>query len=141
MIEENTTRLFVYGTLMPGLGNSARIEQFVRSAQPASVEGVLIDLGAFPALIPGHGLVKGVLLELEEEALAITDLVEGYDPDTNSNLYIRKTAKIRLADGEGVTAWVYEFAKPEQIADHPHAMIESSGDKPVYEWTDRKSVV
>ncbi len=134
MTEESTTRLFVYGTLMPGFTNYARIEHLVRSSRAATAEGVLIDLGAFPAMIPGRGRVKGILLELDEEALTITDCIEGCDPDGDRNLYDRKKAVIRLADGEEVTAWVYEFANPKQIADHPHAMIDSSGDKPVYEW-------
>ena len=134
MTEDTTTRLFVYGTLMPGFGNHARIVHLVRSSQPASTEGVLIDLGAYPAMIPGHGLVKGVLLEVDEEALLITDRIEGCDPDADRNLYIRKKAIIRLADGEEVAAWVYEFANPEQIAHHPVVKVESSGDVPVYEW-------
>ena len=134
MTEEATTRLFVYGTLMPGHGNYSRIEHLVRSSQPASTEGVLIDLGAFPAMIPGHGQVNGILLELDEEALTITDCIEGYDPDADHNLYIRKKAMIRLEDVEEVSAWVYEFANPDPIANHPHAVVESSGDVPVYEW-------
>ena len=80
MIEQSTTRLFVYGTLMPGFGNYANIEHLVRSSQPASTEGVLIDLGAYPAMIPGLGLVKGVLLELDDEALAVTDRIVTLQP-------------------------------------------------------------
>lgn len=134
MTDESTTRLFVYGTLMPGFGNHANIEHLVRSSRAATAEGVLIDLGAFPALIPGDGLVKGVLLELAEEVLTITDCIEGYDADGGRNLYLRKKTLVKLADGEEVAAWVYEFANPEQIADHPHASVDSSGDLPVYEW-------
>jgi len=49
-------------------------------------------------------------------------------------LYHREKAIIRLEDGEEATVWVYEFANPEQIADHSCAMVESSGDVPVDEW-------
>jgi gamma-glutamylcyclotransferase (GGCT)/AIG2-like uncharacterized protein YtfP len=57
--------LFVYGTLMPGHGNHRRIERFVLRARPGRITGILVDLGAFPALVPGDGLVEGVLLEID----------------------------------------------------------------------------
>ena len=122
------------GTLQPGHGNFTTIEHLVRSSQPASADGILVDLGAYPALIPGHGRVKGVLLELEEGALSVTDRIEGYDGNRGRNLYVRKKAIIRLDAGGEVTAWVYEYAHPEQIADRPKVSGESSGDPPVYEW-------
>lgn len=134
MIEETTIRLFVYGTLAPGHSNFTMIEHLVRSSQPASTAGILVDLGAYPAMIPGNGLVKGVLLEVEEEALGVTDRIEGYDGGGGRNLYVRKKAIIRLEAGEEVTAWVYEFAHPDQIADCPKVSVESSGDLPVQEW-------
>ena len=134
MTEATTTRLFVYGTLKPGHGNFSMIERLFRSSRPASTDGVLIDLGAYPALIPGHGLVKGVVLEMEEEALAIADRIEGYDGDQERNLYDRKKAIIRFEAGGEVTAWVYEYADPDRIANCPQLTVESSGDLPVHEW-------
>ena len=67
-------------------------------------------------------------------ALVITDRIEGCDPDGDRNLYIRKKAIIRLADGTEVTAWMYEFANPEKIADHPHLAVDGSDGLPVHEW-------
>jgi len=69
-----------------------------------------------------------------KEALAITDRIEGYNPDGGRNLYDRKEAIIRLADGEAVTACVYEFANPDAIADHPHLTVDGRDGLPVYEW-------
>ncbi len=106
MTEDATTRLFVYGTLKPGFGNHARIEHLVRSSQAASTEGALIDLGAFPAMVPGQGQVNGVLLEMDEEALTITDRIEGCQGEGENNLYNRRKAFIRLDGGDEVTAWV-----------------------------------
>lgn len=61
---------------MPGEYNHPRIERYVRSAPPATTEGILVDLGSFPALIPGEGLVRGVVLEIDPEGLTITDRIE-----------------------------------------------------------------
>ncbi len=71
---------------------------------------------------------------MAKEALAITVRIEGYQREGGNNLYLRKETLVKLAGGEEVTAWVYEFANAEQMADHPHATVESSGDMPIYEW-------
>ena len=135
-----TTRLFVYGTLKPGFGNYAQIEHLVRSAQAASTQGVLVDLGAYPAMIPGHGRVKGILLEVDEAALVIADRIEGYRGDREHNLFKRKKKIIRLESGGEVKAWVYEFADPERITGYPYATVEFVDDLPVYEWPVRNGI-
>ncbi len=117
--EEQLFKLFVYGTLLPGESNYGLIERHVRSARPGCIEGVLVDLGAFPALIPGEGIVKGMLLELASEAMAITDRLEGFHPDRNHSLYLRKEVIAHIDDGEEVQAWTYEYANPSAIGDRP----------------------
>lgn len=131
---ENTTRLFVYGTLKPGCTNYFRIEHVVQSSCPASTEGILIDLGAYPALVPGQGRVRGILLDLEVEALVITDRIEGYQRDSGHNLFIRTESIVRLEDGQEITAWIYEFANPERIADLPKPTVGCTDDITVYRW-------
>ena len=116
-------RLFLYGTLMPNEGNHRLIERHVRSARPATIEGVLVDLEAFPALIPGDGIVEGMLLELDDRAMEITDRLEGFHPDGNHSLYVRKEVIARLDDGEEVQAWTYEYANPSAIANRPRLVI------------------
>ena len=69
---DQVTRLFVYGTLMPGHCNHHRIERFVHRARLGRIPGILVDLGAFPALVPGDGIVEGVVLDIDTVALAIT---------------------------------------------------------------------
>ena len=89
--------LFVYGTLMPGHGNHRRIERFVPSVfAPDESPASLVDLGAFPALIPGDGLVEGVVLDIDDSALAITDQIEGYAPQP-TKLLVRQEASHRYA--------------------------------------------
>ena len=112
-------RLFVYGTLMRGEGNHRLIERHVRSARPATIECVLVDLGAFPALIAGDGIVEGMLLELASEAMEITDRLEGFHPDRNHSLYLRKEVIAHIDDGEEVQAWTYEYANPSTVKARP----------------------
>ena len=102
---DQPTLLFVYGTLMPGHGNHHRIEQYVRRGCPGKITGILIDLGAFPALIPGDGIVEGILLDVDQASLEITDHIEGYAPDRNDCLYIRKKTIVKLSDDKEVWAW------------------------------------
>ncbi len=127
-------RLFVYGTLMPGEANHRLIELHVRSARPATIEGVLVDLGAFPALIPGDGIVEGVLLEMAVEAMEITDRLEGFHPGRDHSLYLRKEVIARLDDGQELQAWTYEYANPSTIAQRPRLVLDATLGKSVFAW-------
>ncbi len=127
-------RLFVYGTLLPGEGNHRLIERHVRSARPATITGVLVDLGAFPALIPGDGIVRGVVLELASEAMAITDRLEGYHSGDDHSLYVRKEVSVQLDDGQEVQAWTYEYADPSTIAERPRLVLDATLGKPIFAW-------
>lgn len=127
-------RLFVYGTLLPGEANHRLIEQHVRSTRPATIPGVLVDLGAFPALIPGDGIVEGVLLEMASEAMAITDRLEGFHPDRDHSLYLQKEVTVRLDDSQRVQAWTYEYADPSTISDRPRLVVGRQNGSPVFSW-------
>jgi gamma-glutamylcyclotransferase (GGCT)/AIG2-like uncharacterized protein YtfP len=127
-------RLFVYGTLMPGHGNHCRIERFVLRARPGRITGILVDLGAFPALVPGDGLVEGVVLDIDDSALAITDQMEGYAPNRRSCLYVRKQVIVMLDDETKLSAWTYEFANPKRLLDHPRLPLQVINDVVVYAW-------
>ena len=67
--------LFAYGTLIPGCEpaqmNSAcsRLE-FVAEG---TVRGILYDLGTFPGVIEGDGVVRGVVLRVPSDAWAEMD--------------------------------------------------------------------
>ena len=132
--ESKMPDLFVYGTLMPDYGNYRRIADHVRCARPATTRGILVDLGAFPALIPGDGEVMGILLTVDPEALRITDYIEGYHPDRERSLYVRKQVDVDLSDGKTVTAWIYFFANPDQIQDRPRLRVSDADGVPLYAW-------
>ena len=90
--------LFVYGTLKPGQSNFSRVEGFVVNHQPATARGILIDLKAFPAFIHGEGIVRGVLLTMQPQALTITDRIEGFVLNRKSNHYEREEIEVELSD-------------------------------------------
>lgn len=127
-------RLFVYGTLLPGQGNHRRIADHVHSARPGTTRGILVDLGAFPALVHGDGRVRGMVLDLDAEALRITDFIEGYHADGGRSLYIREKVEVDLDDGENVEAWTYFYAHPDHIQDLPRLHIGDADGLSVYSW-------
>jgi gamma-glutamylcyclotransferase (GGCT)/AIG2-like uncharacterized protein YtfP len=133
--DDPVVQLFVYGTLMPGHGNFGRIERYVRRARAATVAGGLVDLGAFPALVPEAGIVRGVVLDIEPEGLLIADGIEGFRPDEAPCFYRRQETEIRLDAGGSVKGWVYVFARPHSIADRPRLLVGEQDGVPVYAWS------
>lgn len=90
-----TIPLFVYGTLMVGGSNFRHIKDYVRASQPGRIDGVVIDLGGFPAMVSGRGIVQGILLEIDEAALDVTDRIEGFRPGHRDCLYVRREVSVR----------------------------------------------
>ena len=131
---DNHEYIFVYGTLMPGHGNYRRIEQFVHDSKTGTIRGVLVDLGPFPALIKGEGIVKGMLLTVGREALEITDFIEGYRPDRKGNLYLREEVEVELNDGS-IKAWTYLYADCDRIRDQHLLKVGDVEGVPIYEWS------
>jgi gamma-glutamylcyclotransferase (GGCT)/AIG2-like uncharacterized protein YtfP len=131
---QQATRLFVYGTLRPGQFNFIRIERFVVACEPATIEGELVDLGAFPALVKGDGIVEGDMLTLQPTALRITDRIESYRPKDRRGLYLRRAIAVTLAEGSKVRAWTYFFGWPERLADYPRALVGHRDGRPVLAW-------
>ena len=134
-MSEITTNVFVYGTLMPGGSNYAQIEQHVIDCSPGTIDGVLVDLGAFPALLPGEGQVKGVVLRVHPIALEITDWIEGYHQDRERCLYFREKRMVQVDDGQEREAWTYFFANPASIVDYPRLVVDDCDGKPVFAWS------
>lgn len=128
------TNLFVYGTLMPGEANYRLIEDLVIEHEPGTIDGILVDLGAYPALIPGEGVVKGIVLQLDREALKTTDRIERYSPDRRGCLYLREEVVVQLEDGQEVVAWGYVFANLSSIADCPRLIVGELNGVPLHAW-------
>jgi len=135
---DHPVRLFVYGTLMPGCPNHWQMEDHVHKARPGRIKGILMDLGTFPALVAGEGLVEGVVLDVNQETLAITDRIEGCRPDWQSSLYLRRETTVQLESGENLTAWTYEWAKRDSIQDRPKLIVGEEDGIPVHAWRTKE---
>lgn len=130
-MKEEPTKLFVYGTLRVGRSNYSAIARFVLDVEPARTEGVLVNLGSFPALVPGPrpGIVEGEVLTIKPDGLEITDRIEG----VKHGFYERRMIEARVENGAVVQAWTYFYAKPRKIADYPRLLIDQKAVK-VYAW-------
>ena len=112
-----TTRLFVYGTLLPELAAPARRELLGRCARVArgSLPGWLHDLGLYPGLVldpSAPGRVVGQVLRLPEDSdvLGELDSYEGYNAaDPSASLYLRLSHEVELDDGTRLACWVYVY--------------------------------
>lgn len=100
--------VFVYGTLKKGYPNERLLPQ---PAVAATTQGRLVDLGAFPGLLPGETTVAGEFVALDEfdvpmEAL---DRLEGFSQlGAKGNLYERILAEVETAAGTRL-AWIYRY--------------------------------
>lgn len=101
------TRLFVYGSLLPGQSNWHWLEPWVTDhGEPATVPGDLFDTGhGWPAAVFGDGpaTVVGRVFTLRPETCteALRVLDEFEDVPTG------KYARIEVCTDRGVTAWAY----------------------------------
>ena len=102
--------LFAYGTLTGVERLSAVVGAAVqcRVVGRGRVQGILYDVGEYPALRPSElpgDVVPGVLLELDDAALGDLDAYEG----VGSGLYVRQRCEVRMDDGRSAAAWVYVY--------------------------------
>lgn len=123
--------LFVYGTLKQGHLRSSMWPHAPQSIVPAVVRGTLLDLGAYPGLIPGDDWVLGELWSIAENhiprTLEVLDQVEGYDPSSDRGLYLRRPILVwhlpSLADapqGLPTQAYTYLIADEHRLANARH---------------------
>ncbi len=124
------TRLFVYGTLMPGQVRWHLLDPHVEgSPQLADVRGRLFDTGSgWPAAVFSDddpaSLVPGVLVMLDpstaDRALTLLDEVEG----VASGLFSR----VDVATLEGVPCCTYSWCGPTVRLQQIESWAERSGD-------------
>lgn len=132
---EPLEKLFVYGLLSPGQRLHGAIQPHVHRLRFGVIRGVLVDLGFCPALMPGDGLVLGMLLDVDPKALEVADRIEGCRSDRSDSFYFRRKVLVRLADRSEVEAWVYELACPANAADCPELIVETIDGRSLYAWS------
>lgn len=116
-------RVFVYGTLMEGMGNYWLLQPYVVSITPAIIaEAEIYHLAdGYPALVftGSAACVKGQIMELRatQEALMVLDNLEDFLGDGHpGNLYDRKVSTAYSLSGEKAEVYAYAWAHPEQLS-------------------------
>ena len=67
------------------------------------IRGRLVDLGEYPGLVEGSGIVHGELYRFDDpELLRDLDREEGYNFD-------RRRTTVTLVNGRRASAWVYRY--------------------------------
>lgn len=125
--------LFVYGTLRPALIHRAQAEppreliKRVPLLGPASVPGLLFDLGDYPGFVHVDpraasaaqetlAVVVGDLVEVTADQLAVLDAYE--ECGGPSPLYRRERIEAtRSQDGGPLDCWIYVYAQNTSHAD------------------------
>ncbi len=105
-------RLFIYGTLLPGLRLAAQMQGalFVGAAQ---VAGRLVDVGRYPGFIPDDGLVTGEVYEVDDAHLARLDTVEDMLPgDRAASQYWREWVMVASGPLQGRKVQTYVYNRP-----------------------------
>ena len=123
--------VFIYGTLLPGEAPEeiASIVKRLRRLGSARVRGRLYDFGEFPGAVldpSSRTMVYGELVALpsDEGLLEALDRYEEFDSsDPKRSLFIRKKAKVWMANGSGREGWIYVYNR------HPgRAKLVRGGD-------------
>lgn len=112
--------LFLYGTLLPTQAPKeiASIVKRFRRLGPAQVRGKLYDLGEFPGAVlnsSARTMIHGELVALpsNDRILEALDRYEEFDPlDAKRSLFVRKKAKIQMANGSSREGWIYVYNRP-----------------------------
>jgi len=109
--------LFLYGTLLPSEAPKeiASIVKRLRRLGSAYVRGRLYDFGDYPGAILDDScrtMVHGELVTLpsDERIMEVLDRYEEFDPlNPKKSLFVRKKAKVRLANGGSREGWIYVY--------------------------------
>jgi gamma-glutamylcyclotransferase (GGCT)/AIG2-like uncharacterized protein YtfP len=112
--------LFLYGTLLPGEAPKeiASIVKRFRRLGSAHVRGRLYDFGEFPGAVldpSSRTIIHGELVVLPAGGRILQELdrYEEFDPsDPRRSLFVRKKAKVQMANGKSREGWIYVYNKP-----------------------------
>lgn len=111
--EDEVRSIFVYGTLKRGQINDHLLASYALTIREATIDGLLYDVGEFPALIDGHGKVHGEVVAVEpallSHVLAVLDRLEDFvQNEPESSMYLRRVVHAETAS-QSVNAYAYFF--------------------------------
>lgn len=122
------TLIAFYGSLMRGQGAQEYlgITEMLAFQEPCEIAGVLYDLGDYPGLVHGAGIVHGEIFRiLDPVALARLDDYEDYHPnDEPHSPFVRRWMKLARPE---IECWVYFYNR--DVGEHPQV---TSGNWPQY---------
>ncbi len=104
--------IMLYGTLRdPELRRELGLAPRLRRLGRCRLQGIMHNLGAYPALAEGKGVVHGELFEvLERDAFAVMDSFEEFDAK-NPKLSAYLRVRVQLTDPD-LECWVYRYNRP-----------------------------
>src|SRR5262245_52335256 len=116
--------LFVYGTLLQSEAPKAiaSIVKRFRSLGSAHVRGRLYDFGEFPGAVldpSSRTIIHGELVVLPADGRVLQELdrYEEFDSsDPKRSLFVRKKARVQMANGSSREGWIYVYNKPPRKA-------------------------
>ncbi|NOX52864.1 MAG: gamma-glutamylcyclotransferase [Planctomycetes bacterium] len=118
-MSEPVCAVFVYGTLMRGGSREGLWPRRPQRIERGKAQGVLYDLGPYPAMVEGDGQVGGELWEFAPADMAETldrlDQIEGYVPGDPNSLYVRRIIRCQTESRATALAFCYFFAKLEAL--------------------------
>lgn len=111
---DERARVFVYGTLREGFSNPGRdvLTTHGTLLGEGTVQGVLYDLGSFPALVDAGEAderVVGDVYALDHEPSVALDRLDRYEGARGPNPlpYERRRRTVEMQDGTERGAWTY----------------------------------
>jgi gamma-glutamylaminecyclotransferase len=100
-------KVFVYGSLLSGMGNHHIVEKSKCLGITRSPKGFsMLDLGSFPGVVEGEvGDVIGEVYEVDDITFARLDRLEGYNPfNPTHGLYNRRSINTEFGE-----AFIYVY--------------------------------
>jgi gamma-glutamylcyclotransferase (GGCT)/AIG2-like uncharacterized protein YtfP len=101
--------VFVYGTLLKGMMRSSVLNTS-HYLGPGIICADLYNLGSYPGIKDGDGIVVGEVYEVNKQTLNQLDEIEGYHPLYHQeSLFVRQDYEVAMMNGNEVDCYVYSY--------------------------------
>ena len=131
--KENTTYIFVYGSLREGMGLNSVLTSSKRHGTHKSLpKYTMYDLGAFPCIVDkGNTSIVGDLYEVTEDIVQHLDIIEGVP-----NLYERGLIELDYDNVFEVQAYFWSYD-----ADDDAKILNSSFEVSSGDWIEQRRLI